>query len=374
MVSSSGSAVFSFGGGSVSGPSLSEILAETAEILPPETAMALAGRVVAVARPSEDDEAFAAIFDAFVLKTLGVVASPGDVLPKAAETSPTATVVDAPLEMWTVPKVLELARVHAMAGNHPEALRLLRRFVSSKERNTEVSVDLFDEEQSRRANAAGSLASTFGLPLLSLRYGPQTPLSGLVNGRERIFPADPHHAWPGAADWMRTASEAVRDWLGDEDVDLEGVREMLFVLAWQLNAAGKQESAREVVGILGTSLDAQAEADPVELRNLALLALKIGSPLPADLAVAVAAGGTLTARQEADLVGELADDDPIGALRAGRAADRGDKLPLMRELHVVALAAEDAAYAADLATRIELAEAAYRELGSPPISGDKANP
>ena len=374
MVSYSVSGVISFGGGRVSGPSLSEILAETAEILPPETAMALARDVLAVARPSEDDEALAAVFDAFVLKTMGVVASPGDVLPQAAEISPTATVVEAPLEMWTVPKVLELARVHAVAGNHLDALRLLRRFVVSNERNGDTSIDLFDEERSRRAAAASTLASTFGLPLLSLRYGPQTPLSGLVNGRERIFPASSDHAWPGAADWMRAATEAIPQWLDDEDVDPVGVREMLFVVAGQLHEASEHESARDVVAVLGTDLDKEADVDAVELRDLALLALRIGSPLPANLAVAVAAGGALTARQEADLVRELADDDPIGALRAGRAADRGDKLPLMRELHAVALAAEDTAYAADLATRIELSEAAYRELGSPTIPGDGANP
>ena len=368
MVSTGAARVVPFGGGTVSGPSLSEILVETAGVLPPETAMALARKVLAVARPSEDDAAFAAIFDAFVLKTLGLVASPGDVLFRAAEISPTATAVEAPFETWTVPKVLELARAHAIAGNHLAALRLLRRFVVPNERNADRSFDLFDEEQSRRANAAGTLARTFGMRFLSLRYGPQTSMSGLVIGRERIFPADSDHGWPGAADWMRTATDAIRDWLDDEDVDRVGVREMLFVLAWQLHAAGKDESAGKVVAVLGASLDAQAEVDPVELRNLALLALKIGSPLPADLAVAVAAGGTLTARQEADLVREMAEDDAVGALRAGRAADRGDKVPLMRELHTVALAVEDTAYAADLATRIELAEAAYRELGSPTIS------
>ncbi len=374
MVSYSAAAVVPFGAGNVSGPSLSEILAEAADVLPPETAAVLARRVLAVARPMEDDEALAAIFDAFVLKTMALVASPGDVLSQAAEMSPTAVTVEAPFETWTVPKVLELARVHAVAGDHREALRLLRGFVGSRESSTGPSIDLFDEEQSRRHNAASTLASSFGLRLLSLRYGPQTPLSGLVNGRERIFPADSDGAWPGAADWMQTVTEAIRDWLDDTDVDPEGVREMLFALAWQLHAAGKDDSAGKVVAILGASLNAQAEADSVELRNLALLALRVGSPLPADLAVAVAAGGTLTARQEADLVRELADDDLVGALRAGRAADRGDKLALMRELRTVALAVDDTAYAADLATRIELSEAAYRELGSPPISGDYANP
>ncbi|MCE2462198.1 MAG: hypothetical protein J4F38_15680 [Pseudomonadales bacterium] len=336
--------------------------------------MAFATTVLAVARPSEDDEAFGAIFDAFVLKTLGLVAPPDDMLSRAAEISPTATAVEAPLDTWAVPKVLELARAHAIAGNHLEGLRLLRRFAVSKERNADTSFDLLDEDQTRRASAAETLASTFGLPLLSLRYGSQTPMSGLVNGRERIFPADSDHAWPGADDWMRTAAQAIRDWLDDEDVDPAGVREMLFVLAWQLHAAGKDESAGKVVAVLSASLRAEADVDPVELRNLALLALKVGSPLPADLAVAVAAGGTLTARQEADLVRELADDDPMGALRAGRAADRGDKLPLMRELHTIALAVEETSYAADLATRIEQAQVAYRDLGSPTISesGDGA--
>ena len=374
MVMSGAARVVSFRSGNVSGPSLSEILAETAEVLPPETAMAFATTVLAVARPSEDDEAFGAIFDAFVLKTLGLVAPPDDMLSRAAEISPTATAVEAPLDTWAVPKVLELARAHAIAGNHLEGLRLLRRFAVSKERNADTSFDLLDEDQTRRASAAETLASTFGLPLLSLRYGSQTPMSGLVNGRERIFPADSDHAWPGADDWMRTAAQAIRDWLDDEDVDPAGVREMLFVLAWQLHAAGKDESAGKVVAVLSASLRAEADVDPVELRNLALLALKVGSPLPADLAVAVAAGGTLTARQEADLVRELADDDPMGALRAGRAADRGDKLPLMRELHTIALAVEETSYAADLATRIEQAQVAYRDLGSPTISesGDGA--
>lgn len=358
----------SFGGGSASGPSLAEILAETAEVLPRETAWELARRILAVARPAEDHAVFAAIFDAFVLKTAGLVAAPGDVLPQAAEVSPTARTIEAPLEIWTVPKALELARAHAVAGDHAQGLRLLRWFAAPKQGNPGSSIDWFDEEGSRRANTASTLARSFGVPLLGLRFGSQTPLSGFVNGRERIFPADSDHGWPGAADWMRTAGATIADWLDDADVEPASVREMLFVLAWQVHAAGEHESAREIVAVLGSSLDKPAEVDAEELRNLALLAQRVGSPLPVDLAVAVAAGGTLTARQEADLVRELALVDVAGALRAGRVADQGDKLPLMRELHAVALAVEDTAYAADLATRIERADAAYRELGRPTTS------
>ena len=368
VVSSGAVPLVSFGGGNASGPSLSEILAEVAATLPRDTALELVSQILAVARPAEDDGAFHAIFDAFVLKIVGLVTAPGDVLRRAAEISPTATTIGAPLDAWTVPKALELVRVHAVAGNHSAGLRLLRRFAASKEGSAESSIDWFDEERSRRADTASTLARAFGVPLLGLRFGAQTLTSELVNGRERVFPADSDHVWPGAANWMRTAGAAIGDWLDDADVEPESVREMLFVVAWQLHAAREHEAARQIVAALGRSFDEAVDIDAAELRNLALLAQRVGKALPTDLAVSVAAGGMLTARQEADLIRELGAVDPVGALRAGRAADRGDKLPLMRELHTVALAAEDAVYAADLAARIELAEAAYRELGSPATS------
>ena len=362
---SSSAVMLSYGSGNASRPSLSEVLAETAEVLPPENAMEFATKILAVAEPAGDDEALTAIFDAFVLKTLGLVGSPEGVLADAVEVSPTVAVVPEPLETWRVPQVLELARVHATEGNELEALRLMRRFAVRGEPGTDPATDWFDEEQARRANTAAGLARTFGLPLFGGRYGSESPMSGFINGRERIFPAVSNHLWPGAADWTRTAAAAMRDWLDDEDVDPVNVREMLFVAAWQLYAAGELAASRDVVAGLGASLDAAPDIAPVELRDLALLALKVDSPLPRDLAVAVAAGGTLTAVEETDLVRQLGDDDVVGALRAGRAADRGDRLELMRELHPLALAADESEYAEDLATRIELAEAAYRELGSP---------
>ena len=367
---SSAAVMLSYGSGNASPPSLSEILVESAEVLPPETAMEFARKILAIAKPAGDDEALTAIFNAFVLKTLGLVASPDDVLADAVDVSPTAASVPEPLETWRVPQVLELARVHAIGGNELEALRLMRLFAVPRE--PDADTDWSDEEQVRRANTAAGLTRTFGLPLVGARYGSQTPISGFINGRERIFPADSDHLWPAAADWTRTAVAAMRDWLDDEDVDPVNVREMLFVAAWQLYAAGELAASRDVVAVLGANLDAVPDVDPVELRDLALLALKVGSPLPRELAVAVAASGTLTAVEEADLVRQLGDDDIVGALRAGRVADRGDRLQLMRELHPIALAADEPEYAEDLATRIELAEAAYRELGSPtfPESSD----
>ena len=367
LISFSSGPVFSFVSGTNLATGLAEILAETAERLPREVAEDFARRVLAVARPSEDDEALAAIYEAFVLKTLANVVPPAEVFVESAGISPTAAVTEATLETWQVPKVLELARLHAMAGNPLDALGLIRPFAIPGGVRTEPETDWLDEERSRRASAASALARTFGLQLLR-GYGPASPASWLVHGRERVFPADADNAWPGAADWMLTAARAMQDWLDDEDVDPARVREMLFVLAWQLHEADHGDAARDILAVLASQI--AADADPVELRNLALMSLKLSSPLPADLAVAVVSTGTLSARQEVGLVRELAASDALGALRIGRAADHGDKLELMRELRPLALAANDVNYARDLESRLEAAQAAFRELGSPALPGE----
>ena len=369
LISFSSGPVFTSVSGTNLATGLAEILEETAERLPGEVADGFARRVLAVARPSEDDEALAAIFDAFVLKTLSNVVPPAEVFVESAGISPTTTVTEATLETWQVPKVLELARLHAMAGNPLDALGLIRRFAIPDGVRTEPESDWLDEERSRRANTASALARTFGLQLLR-GYGPASSASWLIHGRERVFPADADNAWPGALDWMLTAARAMQDWLDDEDVDPAKVREMLFVLAWQLHEADHGDAARDIFAVLARQIAAETDADPVELRNLALMSLRLSSPLPADLAVAVVSTGTLSARQEVSLVRELAASDAAGALRTGRAADHGDKLELMRELRPLALAANDVTYTRDLESRLEAAQAAFRELGSPPLPGE----
>ena len=367
LISFSSGPVFSAVSGTSLATGLAEILAETAERLPREVAAGFARRVLAVARPTEDDEALAAIYEAFVLKTLANVAPPAEVFVESVGISPTATVTEATLETWQVPKVLELARLHAMAGNPLDALGLIRRFAVPGGVRTEPETDWLDEERSRRAGNASALARTFGLQLLR-GYGPASPASWLVHGRERVFPAETDSAWPGAADWMLTAARAMQDWLEDEDVDPARVRELLFVLAWQLHEADHGDAARDILAVVATQI--AADPDPVELRNLALMSLRLSSPLPADLAVAVVSTGTLNARQEVSLVRKLAASDAFGALRTGRAADHGEKLELMRVLRPLALAANDVTYARDLESRLEAGEAAFRALGSPALPGE----
>ena len=357
--------VVSPGGSGSSGTGLREVLAEAAEMLPPETALEFARRILALARPTEDDEALMAVFDAFVLNTLANILGPGDVLAEAARISPSATAAVAPTESWLVPKALELVRIHAMAGNTPTALRLLRDFAVRRAREAAAVTFPFslDPEQSRRQGAIRALANTLGLRLLG---GEFEPTFGLVDARERLFPGESDHVWPGAGEWMRSAAAAMEDWLDDARLDPAKVREMLFVVAWQLNASGNEAAARDIVVLLGTRLGAETDVDRAELRNLVVMALRIGGTVPADLAAAAVASGTLTAEQEARLVRALAArGDTAGALRTGRAADRGDRRALMRALRPVALAANDTAYAEDLKARLEAAQAAYRELGSP---------
>ena len=353
-----------------SGTDLWAVLREMSEVLPSTIALASSRAILAIARPPGGDESAAARHDAFILKVLGNIVPPDDVLAEAVRISPSASSVLMPFEPWQIPKALELIRANAMAGDTGKALALLRRFAHLPPGDASSATSVQDHGQGRM-DAADSVATAIGLALEGSASGTPSPVARLVEGRERVFPADPDHAWVGADDWKRAAIAAMVDWLDDADVDAADVRRMLFVAAWQQHAAGEADSARGIVSVLGARLDAEPAADPLEVRNYALLALHVDGPVPADLALAVASRGMLTASEEAAIVREMAAADPVGALRAGRAADRGDKLELMRELLPVAVAANDTAYAAALSRRIGLAETAYRRLGSPGIPGSR---
>ena len=211
--------------------------------------MEFARMILAVAKPAEDDDAFTAIFDAFVLTTLGLVASPERLLADAAEVSPTAAAVPAPLEKWHVPQALELARIHAIQGNELEALRLMRRFAALREPDMDPATDWYDEAQVRRANTATGLARTFGLPLVGGRYGhanadvgvhqrPGAHLSGAFRsslaGCRRLDDCRPlrRPCGIGWTTWMSTRRKCAR---------------CCSLRAWQLYAAGELDAAREVV-------------------------------------------------------------------------------------------------------------------------------
>ena len=354
----------------VSGPTeavmdLSELAREVATTLPTDLARSTAESIVASARRADRHGAYAAYFDAFLLRTLAHLYEPETVTAEAARFSPTATDVTAPLGEWDAPKAIELVRLHAMAGDTARAIEHLRAFL----RPTEPGADSFgavsgrlDQERYELIDALGTLASLYGLRQLDLYYGNPVPLQDLVLRRERPFPAESDDHFPGDVTWMTAAADAMVSWLDDPGLDRASVLEAAFVVAWQLHSRGEDDRAQAVVAQLASKITADPKR--LGLEHLALMALRVGNALPPELAAETLAQGNLSVEQEVELIEGLKQaNDPATALQAGRAADKGDKLTVMRTLAPLADAVGDTDYAASLQQRINAAEEARRGLG-----------
>ena len=354
----------------VSGPTeavmdLSELAREVATTLPTDLARSTAESIVASARRADRHDAYAAYFDAFLLRTLAHLYEPETVTAEAARFSSEATNVTAPLGEWDAPKAVELVRLLAMVGDTAPAIELLRAFLRSTEPGTDsfgAGSGPFDQERYEMMQALDTLASLYGLRQLDLYYGTPAPLQDLVLRRERPFPAESDHHFPGDVAWMAVAANAMVSWLDDPGLDRASVLEAAFVVAWQLHARGEDDRAQAVV----VQLASKITADPkrLGLEHLALMALRVGNTLPPELAAEALAQGNLSVEQEVELIEGLKQaNDPATALQAGRAADKGDKLTVMRTLAPLADAVGDTDYAASLQQRINAAEEARRGLG-----------
>ena len=161
---------------------------------------------------------------------------------------------------------------------------------------------------------------------------------------------------------MAADDDAMVSWLDDPDLDRASVLEAAFVVAWQLHSRGEDDRAQAVVAQLASKITADPKR--LGLEHLALMALRVGNALPPELATETLAQGNLSVEQEVELIEGLKQaNDPATALQAGRAADKGDKLTVMRTLAPLADAVGDADYAAGLQRRIDAAEEARRGLG-----------
>ena len=357
-----GTGIVTFGSGEPGLLDLAKLVEEIVDRLPRPAARDLIKRICAIASRAEDDEAYAAMFDAFVLRSAARATSPEHVLAEAASISATATAVGRLDGTWDLVKAVELIRVSAIAGAPTRALETLKLFAMPPGVASDAGM-AYGGRQYNRYQSVGKLARIYGLMPVS-SYPGDSPLSMFVARRERLFPTDPEKAWPGATEWMRTAAEAMLGWLDDDGIDPSRVREMVLTVALQMLSANEPDSARDIVASLFERTVDDPVVTPAERRDLVLVALGIGADLPVDLAAATIADGTLTTKQEVQLIQGMAATGDLGsALRMGRIADRGDNLAVMRELHPLATSAKDLAYAADLTTRIEAAEAARRELG-----------
>lgn len=259
---------------------------------------------------------------------------------------------------------VELARAHAGAGGPDQALAVLRALLRGAPPTLGGSGGDIDDFYRRRARQ--QFASLLGLGLGERSDVPMSPREMLVLRRERIFPTRKQDVWDGSGRWTERAAEAMMGWLDEPQLVASGALDAVLLAAWQLRGAGAEEAARAVFAQAAAKLDgAAAPPRASDLRLLALTALHLESALPLGLAEAALRRGIFTAAQEAAFLRYLAAHaDAEATLRAGKAADRGDRLPVLRALLPLAEAAGDAAYAADLARRIGAAEAARAQLDS----------
>ncbi|MYF30795.1 MAG: tetratricopeptide repeat protein [Gammaproteobacteria bacterium] len=344
---------------------LSELAREVVSALPSDLARDAAMSIVAAARRADRHDAFDAYFDAFLLRSLTYLYDPREALSEAAGLSRTATSVEVPLGEWDAPKAVELVRLHAMAGDETRAIELLRALLGTTTHGSDSGYPLtgpIQQERYELINALDTLARLYGLRRLDLYDATPAPLHELILRRERPFPADSAHHFPGDVAWMTTAANALVSWLDDAGVDRAGVLEAAFVVAWQLHSRGEDDRAKAVVAALADKITADPKR--LGLDHLVLMALRVGNALPPGLAAEALAQGNLRVEQEVELIeGLRRANDAATALRVGRGADKGNKLALMRVLAALADAAGDADYVASLENRIDAAEQARRGLG-----------
>ena len=335
------------------------LIAEVAKRLP-ETAPEWARGVLALFRPLVAHPITDAYFHALALKGFGEVLPPAEAIQAAAGLVAETPPLIPPLKPHDAHRAIELLRLQAKAGETEAALATLRTVVAAP-------AAVADEELRNRPMAAYRLPALYGLSSAHEDVG---ALETLVTERERVFPSSGPDAWPGARQWTQTAADALLRWF-DEAEDAAArtrIADALLLCALQLQQGGEAEAARQVVTALAEqATGTKSEADPATLRNIALLTLRSGQPLPPAMAEQVLTQGTLTAAQEVALLQALVNaGEPETALQMGRLADQGNSAPLLRALLSLAEERGDATYAADLTARLTTTENARRRLGVDP--------
>ncbi|MDE0442765.1 MAG: hypothetical protein OXL38_11655 [Gammaproteobacteria bacterium] len=335
---------------------LSALIAEIANALSGESGRSVIASIIAAARYAGEHDAYSACADALILKSFAQLHPVENVLSEAMRLSETAGVAENPTGEGQHAKAVELARLHAMAGDAEKAFALLRMFVAADEGGV-ASVP--------RQDALRRLSQLYGLDHRDASAIPTTTaLRELILRRERLFPATAENGWPGDVHWMTQTADALVTWLDDVDLDESGVLETVLVVVWQLNARGETEAGKAVLDKIAAWM--LTDENPHNLRYLARVALELDTPIPLALATRILAEGTLTAAEEVKLLEALVrDNDPAAVLAAGRVADSaGDRLALMAFLEPLARAAGDGAYAVDLERRLGKAEEAREALVS----------
>ena len=138
--------------------------------------------------------------------------------------------------------------------------------------------------------------------------------------------------------------------------------------AYQLSEAGQTEAAQRVLSDLSRHMLANGgKRDIRGVTNLALVSIRFGVPLPAELSGLIAgfvANGYLSVEQDVALLQQLQESGDAGlAMTAVKTEGlETGKLTVMKELESLAIKAGDTQFAANLAPRIAAAEQAREDL------------
>jgi len=283
------------------------------------------------------------------------------VLAEAVRISPSAITLRDATSSWSAPKVIELARLFAMAGDATRAQEILRALFEL------ASDQARDGAQSDIANVQASQVPSF-----LYRPGVVSAHEALIVQHGRIFPVDETSAdyWAGAKAWVAAAANAMLDWAADDDIYPESVIEGALVAAYQLDAAGEGVAARAIQSRAAALVVADTSKFGMRTAyQLALMGRHLGVALPEALSVALITEGILTADQEAMQLREMAASGNVSvALATGRRATDGmDKLAVLEVLKSLAETAGEYGYAKLLEARIDAALQA-RDLLDPTFS------
>ena len=336
---------------------LSALIEEAAASLPLEAAREVLDTVLLLVARRDNIPAADAMFDAFVLKSLGKLYQPAEALAEARRRSQGALRLPQRLAGAGVVKALEQARAHSRAGDSERFIEILRAMLTVREADPRRPRAI-GREEARSENAVRTLGEMYGIPVSSRHL----PLAAtmrlqrqnvLMEGRERVA---------GDLELPGTTADLLLQWLEQSELDSNGIAQLLMAEVLRLQEAGNAGRARRLLeGTLaaaaGQTLDAANLAVAVSLVRI------VGATAPVEFVAGVLERGLLNGEQLQALL--EAYDDPVLAnrmLEAARNSGLDQGLAVITRLRALAERSGNRALAEEWRRRIVREESARNEL------------
>ena len=357
--------------------SLLQFIREVATRLPKPLAMDVAERVFRMAPRAEGAEDTKSLYDHFLLAGLAELLPAEEVLAEARRISAGSTqfvnaAVGSANVPWSIPKGIELARIHAMNDDSEAGIRIIREFFA-KSADVRSDARLETPDSFERTNLLNNVADLYGLPRFENAFGTSelSSLQEVVFRRDRLFPRgdNAENYWRGAEEWTVKAARAMLRWIEEGGVEKGDTAEALLVAIHQLHGGG-QTAAAAAANLFGELADLTAASRDTALRSrlpdLVLAARHFAMPLPSAL-IAEALNRSLLATEEA--AGALRRYADIEGARdaleliAQSGLEESAGLDILRAARALYETVGNGEQAAALGGRIEQLEDARRELG-----------